>query len=390
MELTREQGYTAALKLFSEYYQKQDASTLSPGKTNMREFGIGDFERKIKFRHMEFKDNSELKNYLSTKTPAFVSCSTAYYAHPSFRPMENKGWLGSELVFDIDATDIRLDCQKSHGTSWVCDNCLTKAKEETIKLIDEFLVPDFGFSKSDIKINFSGNRGYHIHIDNESVLNFDSNARKEISSYITGAGISFDDFFNTEEIGGGKRIKRLTGPKPSDPGWRGKIARNVIKDMEKGPEYLISTGIDKKTARNLYNKRALIEMGINNGNWDIVYIKDKAQFWSEVIKNRAVAQSDKIDENVTNDTGHMIRLPGTIHGGTGLLSKRVSMNELQSFDPMSDAIALHGETIKVKANARNILIMKGESFGPFSDEVADLPVYAAMYLFLKGAAVLSA
>ena len=53
---------------------------------------------------------------------------------------------------------------------------------------------------------------------------------------------------------------------------------------------------------------ALVEMGIRNGNWDMVYIKNKADFWKSVIEKQAVAQSDRIDKNVTNDTGHMIRL----------------------------------------------------------------------------------
>ncbi len=370
--------------MIGEYYSKQDASAISPDKINQREFGIGDFERKIKFRHIEFKSQTELKNYLTTKTPAFISCSTAYYLHPSFRPMENKQWLGSELVFDLDATDMHLDCQKKHGSSWVCEKCLENVKEATIKLIEEFLVPDFGFSKNELKINFSGNRGYHVHVNKESLLKLDSNSRKEISDYITGSGIGFEDFFSISEIGEGKRIKRLTGPKPTESGWRGKIARSVIRDINMGVEHLESTGMDKKSARNLYNKRALLEMGINNGNWDMVYIKNKAQFWTEVINRQAIAQSDRIDKNVTNDAGHLIRLANTIHGDTGLKSVGIGATDLSAFDPMQEAVVFSKEPIKIRADTKNVLLMKGESFGPYSNESAELPGYAAMYLYLKG------
>ncbi len=384
MEIARNQGHTIALKMFGEYYVKQDAASLAPERVSQREFGIGDFERKIKFRHAEFRTSLELKEYLVRQTPAFVSCSTAYYKNPSFRPMENKGWLGAELIFDIDATDMHLDCQKVHGTSWVCDNCFVSVRHEAIKLIEEFLMPDFGFSKNEISVNFSGNRGYHIRVNKDSILGLSPNSRKEISAYITGSGISFDDFFMVEEIGQGKRIKRLAGPKPTEPGWRGKIARSVIKDLNAGPEHLVSMGMDARTARNMYKKRSLMEMGINNGNWDLVYVKDKAQFWSDVIKSHAIVQSDKIDENVTNDTGHMIRLANTIHGSTGLLSKRISLQELSSFEPMSEAVVLTDAPIKVKANTKNVLHMKGEAFGPYSNVEAELPGYASMYLFLKG------
>ena len=373
--------------MFGEYYSKQDIRDITPDKVSQREFGVGDFERKIKFRHMEFKGSIDLKSYLTTKTPAFISCSTAYYSNPSFRPMENKGWLGSELVFDIDANDMHLPCQKEHGSSWVCDNCLRSVKDETIKLIEEFLIPDFGFSSKEIGVNFSGNRGYHVRVDKESVLSLDSNARKEISDYITGTGIGFEDFFSIDEIGSGKRIKRLTGPRPTEPGWRGRIARSVIKDLNTGIEHLVSTGIDKKVAKNLYNKRALIEMGINNGNWDMVYVKDKAEFWSKVIKGHAVAQSDRIDKNVTNDTGHLLRLPNTIHGDTGLVSKRVT-GGVAAFEPMDSSVVLPKDPIKVKASTKAALTMKGETFGPYPDETVELPGYAAMYLYLKGFATL--
>ncbi len=386
LELTREQGNQLVTKMISEYYVRQNPATIAPDRSDQREFGVGDYETKIRFRHLEFKTHAELKNYLVEKAPPFISYSAGYYKHPSFRPMENKIWTGAELVFDLDATDMKLPCQKEHGTSWVCRICLDSVKNETIKLIEEFLIPDFGFSKGEIAINFSGNRGYHVHINRESVLTLDANARKEISDYIAGTGVTFDQFFREEEIGSGSRIKRLSGPKPADPGWSGKIAQGVIKDLELGVDHLVAQGINKATARNLYKKRALIEMGINNGNWDMVYIKDKEAFWTELIKAHAVAQSDKIDKNVTRDPMHLIRLHNTIHGETGLLAKQISASELTAFDPLSGAIVFSRERMKVKATTPKSLVMKGETFGPYQDYTVELPMYAALYLYLKGVA----
>ena len=373
-------------RLIGEYYARQDPASIAPDRMDQREFGVGDYETKIRFRHLEFKTHMDLKRYLIDKSPPFISYSAGYYKHPSFRPMENKLWTGAELVFDLDATDMKLPCQKVHGTSWVCQTCLNSVKAETIKLIEEFLVPDFGFSKKEIAINFSGNRGYHIHINRESVLTLDTNAGKEISDYIAGTGVTFEQFFRQEEIGSGSRIKRLSGPRPSEPGWSGKIASGIIKDLEMGTDHLVTLGINKITAKNLYNKRSLIEMGINNGNWDMVYVKDKAAFWSELIKAHAVAQSDKIDKNVTRDPTHLIRLHNTIHGDTGLLAKRISASELTTFDPLSTAVVFSRERIKVKATTPKALVMKGESFGPYQDYTVELPMYAGLYLYLKGAA----
>ena len=131
-------------KLISDYYF--NAKSIAPPHTERREFGFGDFDKKIAFRHCSFGDENDFKNYIVDNAPPFINYSPAEYEHPDGRPMENKGWLGGELIFDLDATDLHLPCQEKHGRSWVCENCLAKVKEETTKLVEDFLIPDFGFS----------------------------------------------------------------------------------------------------------------------------------------------------------------------------------------------------------------------------------------------------
>ena len=108
--------------LLKDYYSK--VSDISPHSIERREFGFGDFERKIAYRHVAFRDWKALKTYLVNDAPPFVSVSSAHYQHPDGRPMENKGSIGAELVFDLDANDLNLPCAKEHGSSWVCDKCL--------------------------------------------------------------------------------------------------------------------------------------------------------------------------------------------------------------------------------------------------------------------------
>ncbi|HUB92758.1 MAG TPA: DNA primase catalytic subunit PriS [Candidatus Saccharimonadales bacterium] len=368
-------------KLIAEYYKSSES--IAPDKINSREFGAGTFERKIAYRHMLFPNELEFKKFLVEKAPPYLSYSAAYYKRPDGRPMENKGWLGAELVFDLDVTDMNLTCQWEHGRSWVCQICLDSVKGETIKLIEDFLIPDFGFSEKELEINFSGNRGYHVHVKKESVLKLDGEARKQVSDYISGNGVEIESLFPTI----GQRGVKLIGPKPTDKGWKGKIARDLLSNIEKGTDNLLSMGIDKATAKNLYNKRALIAMGINNGNWDMVYIKNKAEFWKKILTNQAIVQSDRIDKNVTKDPTHLIRLPGSIHGETGLTARKVaSLSELAKFDPMKEAIAFKKSEITVKTLKTPKLIMNGQEFGPFDGEKTTLPVYAGIYLALKGLA----
>lgn len=368
--------------LIKAYYQK--ISNFAPKSIEKREFGFGDFEKKIVYRHYSFRGENELKDYLVKNAPPFVSVSSAEYEKPAGRPMESKKWLGSDLVFDLDANDLNLKCRLEHGGLWVCENCLSAVKKETLKLIEEFLIPDFGFSENDIRINFSGNRGYHVHVANDKIFPLDGKARDEIVKYVTATDIELGIFFPTL----GRRGVRLEGPKPTDYGWGGKFANAVIKALNNGTNELMELGIDSKSASLLVRKRAEIILGITTGNWDKIKIPKKAEFWSSVLKRVAISQSESIDKNVTKDIYHILRLPDTIHGDTGLLAKRVrSINALEDFDPMKEAIAFKDGTIKIKTLKVLQFLMNGKEFGPYESQELELPTYSAVYLLLKRLAI---
>ncbi len=369
--------------LLKEFYG--NASGISPKNIDRREFGFGDFERKIRYRHYSFKDERSLKDYLVRSAPPFVSASSAEYQRPDARPMENKKWIGGDLLFDIDASDLKLKCRTEHSSSWVCDRCLDGAKAETIKLVEEFLIPDFGLSEREIFVNFSGNRGYHIHVHNEEIFRLDGEGRKNIVNYITGNNIDLGSFFPTI----GRRGVRLYGPKPTDYGWGGKLANGVIRSLGNGTSELMELGIDKKSAEMLVRKSAEIRLGISTGNWDKINIPKKAEFWSNVLKGIAIKQGDAIDKNVSTDIYHLIRLPGTVHGDTGLVAKSVrSLKALHDFEPMNEAVAFDDKRMKISAGIVPKFNMHNTDFGPYSNEIVELPRYAAVYLILKRLATL--
>ena len=369
-------------RLISDYYKH--AQDIVPSRVEQREFGFGTFDAKVAGRHIAFKSGEALREYLVGNSPAYASCSQSFYKYPDARPMEKKEPFGAEIVFDIDATDMNLPCQKAHGKKWVCTQCLKQVKEETIKLVEEFLIPDFGFSEKEVEINFSGNRGYHLHIGAERVLQLDGFARRELSEYIAGSGIDFEEFFPTIMVKG-TRLKKLTGPKPTDGGWKGKIANNFLKSLNTGVGTLMELGMTKTQAAQLFSKRALVELGIRGGNWDMVYVKNKDEFWKGVISKQAIIQSDKIDKNVTSDPTHLLRMPNTIHGDTGLIAKKVgTKSSLGKFDPMTEAIAFKNGESKIHVTSSPELTINGETYGPYSNQDVIVPIYVAAYLHLKG------
>jgi DNA primase small subunit len=281
---------------------------------------------------------------------------------------------------------LHLECQLKHGRSWVCENCLNEVKNETFKLIESFLVPDFGISKDDIKINFSGNRGYHLHIMDKRFYSLNSNERRQISDYITARGINLNIFFpNISE-----KRKQFKGPKPDDPGWGGKFARSVISYLNSDEKKLEKLNIDKKIAKKLIKNKAEIIMGITVGNWDKIDIPKKTEFWTNLLNNVAVAQTSMIDKNVTSGAEHLIRLPNSIHSDTALLAKQLpSVNSLEKFEPMKEAVLFKKGAIKVHVEKSEALSINDQTFGPYGKQDIELPTYAALYLLLKGVATLT-
>ncbi|MDK2853797.1 MAG: primase small subunit, partial [Thermococcaceae archaeon] len=115
--------------------------------------------------------------------------SKVYFGHLYSDPKNMDGWLGAELVFDIDAKDLPLKrCNHEAGT--VCPVCLEDAKElarDTLIILRE----DFGVEN--IHVVYSG-RGYHIRVLDDWALELDSKARERILSYISSAEeITFED-----------------------------------------------------------------------------------------------------------------------------------------------------------------------------------------------------
>jgi DNA primase small subunit len=357
-------------RLFSDYYRSHQPA---PNSLEKREFGFGGFEKKIEARHAWFKSQEALSKFLIVNTPFYLSYSAAYYEFPDARPMPKKNWLGADLIFDLDAP--AHECGK-----FTCQICLEKIKAETLKLIENFLIPDFGFAKPDFAINFSGNRGYHLHIRHQSILELSREERRELVDYITGTGIEFASFFRTDEN------NRIYGPLPTDGGYYGKLARETISQLQDGKGEIVQ--ILGKKFEKPPNAQKLID-GIRLGNWDAVRIIDKEKKFNEILKTLTIKLSDQVDANVTADTSKLIRVPNSLHGGSGLCAIDVKKG-ISDFNPLSDAVVLPATEVKVEISEPVPKIeMKNQTFGPYGkDAQITVPAYFAAYLICKRAAAI--
>ncbi len=268
--------------------------------------------------------------------------------------------------------------------TWLCEECLDEAKKELIKLVEDFLMADFGINSKDMKIFFSGHRGYHVHVTAETLLNLDQNARREIVDYIKGVGIEVL-YQGLVEVREG-RSKILKGPRVDDDGWRGRLARGVIETLLSinEEENVFQDRKVRNIVRNLLRDRDKVVESLKRGMWDPVK-GVRVDFWKYFVNIAIEKVSGKIDEPVTADVRRLIRLPLSLHGKTGFKVCPVPLNEIDNFDPFKHALAFKGEVTVLVKEAPRFRIGE-EEYGPFENERVELPLSAAVLLLCKGLA----
>jgi len=69
-----------------------------------------------------------------------------------------------------------------------------------------------------------------------------------------------------------------------------------------------------------------------------------------------------IDEPVTTDTRRLIRLPRTLHGGSGLVVTPIDRDDLDAFDPLRDAVPdrFVGREIRIETDVDRTVELNGE------------------------------
>jgi DNA primase small subunit len=387
---------------FREHYAKDFCLNEALSLIKEREFGFASFEGWM-LRHRSFETKNELISFLGDSAPRDAYFSCAYYENPEAE-MERKGWLGSDMVFDIDADHIPTSCDKAHDqwicgkcgftgrgvvpqncpvcagekfdeNNWPCEICLASAKHETMKLLD-ILMKDFGFSEKELRVFFSGNRGYHVHVEDRAVRDLDSAARKEIVDYVCGFGLD-----NPFQRAGEKGADTLS---VNDPGWRGRIAKgfhDFILVAEED-EYR-NLGLKGHIAEIMVKNKAAILRNLSESKpWNTVKGVGP-ETWRKITEHFIMSQSASVDTVVTTDTHRLIRLGGTLHGKTGLKKTEFPVSELTDYDPFKSAIAFKDGTATVFVSDAPRFRLGDQTFGPYKNLKVELPTAAAVLLICR-------
>lgn len=369
---------------FARYYRDPDIEL--PPRFGRREYGFLFFDRDGMQRHTGFPRTDDLFSLLSDRVPQHCYYSSAYYETPGAGSMAGKGWMGADLIFDLDAD--HLDAPQGTPYPVLLEMC----RDEAVKLVEDFLMRDFGFGVDDMEFAFSGGRGYHIHVRDPRVLELGSDARREIVDYIVGTGLDLEGFFDERAIdkqrfGAQVQVDRTyVMPRPDEPGWRGRVARGVVAFLED----LVEMDADEARDRLLgipmvgpAKADAILEK-LNAERLDRIRDGFADQFPEikplllEAKRQASVDVRGETDEPVTTDTKRLIRLQGSLHGGSGLKVRRLTLDEMRTFDPLTDAVVFGDDPVRVRGLRDAKLGMKGELYEVEEGIERDLPECAAI------------
>ncbi len=345
---------------YKEYYFRGADRVEFPNEVESREFGYIPFGGGM-VRHLSFKSKGEALAEILKQSPSSVYCSNARYESPT-RPIDEKGWLGAELIFDIDATDIPTPCKKGHDL-WYCEKChasgklprpskctkcggpivefhgtceacLDEAKSHAMRVAG-FLTDDFGVKPETIRLYFSGNRGYHLHVFDGRFDSLDQPARGEIAEYMRGSSLPLSQSIASS-------IRRRPPSGPQGAGWTRRITGYVDQRREN-----YSGTLQRLVSEAISSQRALV------------------------------------DSSVTTDIHRVFRLAGTLHGNTGMSKARVE--SIERFDPQEDPVVLSSKPVKVRVDFSPKFRLKHRDFGPFpKPETVELPTFAAVSILTRG------
>jgi DNA primase small subunit len=408
-----------AQRMFATYYRTR-ALPLPP-EAERREYALFPFDAPGMRRHMALDRASDLPQLLSSQSPRHVYYSSAYYDRPGHADMRQKGWQGADVIFDLDADHLR----GAEGRTY--PQQLELAKEKFLFLLDEFLFGDFGLEESEVTLAFSGGRGYHAHVHRPSFLRLRSDERRELVDYIMGVGFDPEkDALRHERIaigppspdsfggegaegwgdgtpgpssrGPGRRLQEvMTLYPPQEPGWRGRFSRALERRLEiweRRPLEEVTRelselgGLDparaSQLAKELFQKGRARHIREHHtlGSLSRRLGED---FLRALSRSIAVEVQGETDAPVTTDIHRLIRLPGSLHGGTGFVVHPLRRAELDQFDPWSQALAFETPTPPVRIEVLS------EVKYPFptplqaqAGERIDLEAPEALFLILRG------
>jgi DNA primase small subunit len=345
---------------FGDYYRRSGVAL--PPAADRREWGHIPWSAgsTTMVRHQSLLDLGDLSDFLHRTAPRHVYFSSARFADPGAGRMEEKGWQSADLVFDLDAD--HLPGVDPEETSYAA--MLAACKDELLNLLS-FLDDDFDFEET--QVVFSGGRGYHVHVRDPEIRGLDSEARREIVDYVRAIDLDREGLIGTEsKQGTTRRVLRKRG------GWGGRVHARLVelaetlRGMEEADALARLRELD-----GIGEGRAETILGQLTHNFDAIRAGNVeaggpgTRILVDALAEETIAsETAPIDEPVTTDVKRLIRLPGSLHGGSGLVVTPLDRSEIDDFRPLTDAVPdrFRGREIRVSVTDPGAVTFDGDTF----------------------------
>jgi DNA primase small subunit len=219
------------------------------------------------------------------------------------------------------------------------------------------------------------------------VRGWGSQERRELIDYVCGVGIDPPAL--------------LSGPPDGPPGWKERYISTLSEYLlwlrglgrEGGVKYLMEfPGIGRERAPRFFDAIGAYLAGLGKGEYapllansafSAITGREDGKF-RELLREKAALA----DEPVTTDTRRLIRMPTTLHGGTGLRVTPVPLEDFESFDPLRDAVVFSDRKVRVEASVGLSMEILGNTY-QVAKGVSAVPEALAVFLCARGVAELA-
>ncbi|XP_006884200.1 PREDICTED: DNA primase small subunit-like [Elephantulus edwardii] len=331
--------YYRRLFPYPQYYRWLNYGGVTKNYFQHREFSFT-LKDDIYIRYQSFNNQNELEKEMQTINPYKIDIGAVYSHRPSQYNIVKLGAFQAqekELVFDIDMTDYD-DVRRCCSSADICSKCWTLMTMAML-IIDRALKEDFGF-KHRLWV-YSGRRGVHCWVCDESVRKLSSAVRSGIVEYLS-------------LVKGGSEVKKKVHlSEKVHPFVRRSI--NIIKKYFE--EYAL-VGQDILENKENWDKiLALVPETIHDElqqgfqkchnslqRWE--YLRKITSKYQSHIKNDKYGPwteweimlqycFPRLDINVSKGINHLLKSPFSVHPKTGRISVPIDLHKLEQFDPFA-------------------------------------------------------
>jgi len=292
----------------------------------------------VYIRYQSFSDQQELEKELIKKCPHKIDIGAVY----SHRPKDHKTVKSSafqaqekELVFDIDMTDyddVRFCCKGAE----ICSKCWPLMRI-AVKVIDRALREDFGFEH--LLWVYSGRRGIHCWVCDESARKLSTTGRSAIAEYLTLVK------------GGDSQVRKCILPERLHPFVRSSVdivnkyfldyivkKQDLLEDADKW-KTVIAIVPSEKIRDHL--SEDFEKVGKDTlSRWKILSHRLKQGHQQSLLKTNHVEAEIKLqfcyprlDVNVSKGINHLLKSPFCIHPKTGRVCVPMDPKSIDDFEP---------------------------------------------------------